>query len=80
MKINTLKKTRLETLTPEADGVETDFHTSRPYRDYSVSVWMDGLRLRPDWDDGYELPGGTIIRMKVAPRLETTLEAEYDPR
>lgn len=68
-----------EPLTPAPDGVRTDFFTSRPYRVQTVSVWLNGLRKIRSFDDGWEEPGGTTVRMKEPPPTGSTLEARYDP-
>lgn len=63
---------------PEPDGLRTDFDVSQPYKPGTVSVWLNGLRLVADWDDGFEELGGTTIRLKEAPLLWDSLQAQYE--
>jgi len=67
-----------EVLTPDPDGIRTDFYTSRPYVARSVSVWLNGLRLDPQADDAFLEVGGNTIRMKEAPWAGDSLQVQYD--
>ena len=67
-----------ESLSPEPNGVITEFYTSMPYKMGTVSVWQNGIRLIQDWDDGYVELGGITIRMNEAPLLGDTLQVEYE--
>ncbi len=67
-----------ELLTPDPDGVIVDFQTSQPYRAGSVSVWVNGFRLDPNWDTGFDELGGSTIRMKEAPLQGDSLQAQYE--
>lgn len=68
-----------ELLTPSPDGVVTEFYTSSAYKTNSVSVWLNGIKLIPFFDDGFTTAGGTsTITMKEAPLTGDSLQAEYD--
>ena len=64
--------------TPDPDGVTTDFSTSQPYRSGSVSVWLNGMRLIAEWDDGFVELGGTVIQMKEAPYTGDSLTVQFE--
>ena len=66
-----------EGLTPSPDGVIVDFYTSRDYVFATVSLWLNGLRQEPE-GNFLEL-GGSLIRLTVAPELEDSIQAQYDP-
>lgn len=67
-----------ETLTPDPDGVTTDFSCSQPYVPDSVSVWVNGRRKVDFLDDGFLELGGTTIRLKIAPLTGDTVQAQFD--
>jgi len=68
-----------DTLTPAPDGVIVDFQTLLDYKPGTVSVWLNGIKLIDIWDDGFEELGGKTIRMKDAPWVGDSLQAEYEP-
>lgn len=73
-----LRRPVRELLTPAPDGVITDFQTSVPYQDGTVSVWVNGMRRIASWDDGYTLPGSGVISLKEAPQEGDSVVAEYE--
>lgn len=66
-------------MTPEPDGVITDFQTPQNYRSGTVFVFLNGVLLERDWDDGFTELGGNTIQMKIAPKVLDTLIAMYEP-
>lgn len=80
MAIVTTRDTRVqEVLTPDPDGLQTDFQTSQAYLPNSLSLWVNGVLVVDELDNGFLLPGGTTVTLKVAPLTGDTLEARYDP-
>jgi hypothetical protein len=67
-----------EMLTPDPDGVTTSFHTSKPYKPGSVSVWLNGIKILSEFEDGFTEAGGTEILMKEAPWVGDSLQAEFE--
>lgn len=67
-----------EVLTPEPDGVSTDFTFTTAYKAGTVSIWRNGKKLFPEYDDGFLEMGGSTIRMKIPPLSGDTLMGEYD--
>jgi hypothetical protein len=76
--IQALQKPIKETLLPAPDGIAIDFFTSKTYKLNSVSLWINGIKLIRDWDDGFEELGGNMIRMKEAPLEFDSVQAEYE--
>ncbi len=68
----------IELLTPEPDGVTTDFSTSQAYKSGTVSVWVNGQRRVASLDNGFTEAGGTTITLKEVPLSGDTLQAEYE--
>lgn len=75
------KETAGLTLTGVIDGVNKTFHTTYPYNDAYVQVYLNGLLLRADLDTGYTLIPPSTIVMNEAPQAgpddPDTLEVEY---
>ena len=76
----TVKNPILEDLIPSPDGIITDFFTTRKYESGTMSVWLNEIRLIKDLDDGFEDPGGKLVRMKEAPLVGDSLQGEYEPK
>lgn len=76
-----LRRPVKELLTPAPDGIETDFQTSVPFKSGTVSIWINGMRRLKHWDDGFDEVDAEagIIRMKEAPEVDDSVQAEYDP-
>ena len=68
-----------ETMTPSPDGVEVKFYTSQSYRGNSVSVWLNGIKLIKEFDDGFDETGSNEVTMKETPLTGDSLQAEYQP-
>ena len=76
--IQSLKSPIKEMLIPAPDGASLDFFTSKSYRLNSVSVWINGIKLIPEWDDGFIELGGQTVRMKEPPLEFDSLQVEYE--
>lgn len=72
------RELKKETLTPEPNGVRKSFYTSVPYKANSVSIWLNGVKLIKEWDDGFAELGGTEVLMSEPPLLGDSLQAEYE--
>lgn len=59
------------------DGVNRDFQTAREYVPGTLRVFLNGILKRGDLDDGWLELGGTLFRMKVAPRIADQIGASY---
>ena len=65
-------------MTPDPDGVRTAFFIPEAYKPNTVSVWVNGLRIIPEDADGFTLPGGAEIQMKIAPAPGDSLQAMFE--
>ena len=79
MSITVGKDPLKENLTPSPDGLNDIFYTSQDYKPKSISVWLNGIKLIKDWDDGFEETGDDEITMNEAPISGDFLQAEYEP-
>ncbi len=66
-------------LSPAPDGARTSFTTPEKYVQGSVSIWMNGLRLDREADNGFAELGGNTVHFFEAPLVGDTLQAVYDP-
>lgn len=67
---------RLEGVT---NGFNKLFETPTPYLAGSVMVFLNGILLEKNLDDGWSEGGNRKISMKVAPLADDVLEAYYIP-
>ncbi len=67
-----------EVLSPDPDGIVTDFTSTQSYKLKSTYVWINGLLLVKAWDTGYIELGGNTIRMKIAPLAGDSLQIQYE--
>lgn len=79
MSYQVLKGVEFEDPLEIPDGVITDFTITQYYRPNTVSVWLNGLRLLADWDDGFIELGNKQIRMKEAPFEGDSITIEFEP-
>ena len=77
--ITVTKNPKKENPIPSPNGASVDFFTSQNYQSGSMSVWLNGIRLIQEWDDGYEETGSNKITLKVAPLNGDSLHVEYQP-
>jgi len=49
------------------NGVNRDFSVGFDYVPGTTAVFLNGLALRKDWDDGWEELGKKKFRMKIPP-------------
>lgn len=69
----------IETAIGGINGTNRDFQTVTPYVPGSVVIFLNGLSLVKDYDEGWEELGGTKLRMKIAPFLGDALQIYYRP-
>lgn len=74
-----LQRPRKRALTPDPDGIITDFSFPETYKAGTVSVWVNGQKKDPDLDDGYLELGGAVVQLKEPPLAGDLLWGEYDP-
>lgn len=61
------------------DGVNTTFRVSVMYVPGSLQVWLNGLLLRKDWDNGWVELGSNKFRLKEAPISGDVVQAYFRP-
>ena len=61
------------------DGMNRDFQTSAPYVPGSTVVFLNGIALRKDWDNGWAEFGGSTIRMNEAPIDGDVVQVYFRP-
>ncbi len=63
------------------DGVNKVFTTSQPYTPGEISVFLNGLLQRRDFDDGWieTNPGAGIVTLKEAPQTTDVVQVYYLP-
>lgn len=63
------------------DGINTVFVTSQPYAPGEISVFLNGLLQRKDFDDGWieTNPGAGIVTLKEAPQTTDVVQVYYLP-
>jgi hypothetical protein len=69
----------IEVATGAVDGTNRLFRVSASYAPGSVQVWLNGLLLKRDYDDGWAELGSNVIRLKVAPVSGDTVQVFYRP-
>ena len=62
-----------------ANGFNTVFETPTQYLSGSVQVFLNGILLKKDLDDGWSEGGNRKIVLKEAPRENDVLQAYYIP-
>jgi hypothetical protein len=68
---------RIEDAIGVIDGVNKDFTTSLDYTAGTLNVWVNGVLVRQQDDDGWNETGANSFSMKEAPRLGDTLRVFY---
>jgi hypothetical protein len=78
MPVQLLHNQVIELLDPLPDGVVQEFSTSRNFKPGTVSVWLNGMRLIQEYEDGFLEIGNRYIRLKEIPRPGDCLQAQYE--
>lgn len=65
-------------MTPAPDGVRIDFYTPTPYKLGTVAIWLNGMKLIREWDDGFTELGSSTVRMLEIPKTGDSLQVEYE--
>ena len=61
------------------NGVNTTFFTPDGYVSGTLRVWLNGLLMRADYDDGWTETGPNKFQMKQAPHVGDVVQAYYVP-
>jgi hypothetical protein len=72
-----LKETADDTIQGIIDGINTDYVVSFDFQATSVNVFLNGVLLERDRDNGFwEIPPRTV-RFKIAPKTDDSVQIEY---
>jgi hypothetical protein len=74
-----MPKALVATAIGTVDGVNRDFQTGAPYLLGSTVVFLNGMALRRDWDNGWVELGSDKIRMNEAPITGDALQIYFRP-
>lgn len=69
-----------ETPDGDIDGVNQDFFATVPFREYSLSVYLNGLKLREGLSADYQSNNLNAIMMNYAPLPGDTITFDYIKR
>lgn len=68
---------RIEDAFGPINGSNKRFETLSSYRPGSLRVWINGVLLYRDFEDGFTEGGGKTFHMKEAPLSESTVRVFY---
>jgi hypothetical protein len=74
-----MPSTVIEVAMGPIDGVNKSFTVSAMYVPGSLQVWLNGLLLRKDYDDGWTEQGWNKFKMKEAPIPGDVVQAYFRP-
>ena len=60
------------------DGVNATFTTSAPFDSSIINVWLNGVLVRRDNDDGFVVTGASTFDLNEVPVLGDTVHVRYE--